>query len=596
MKFTCKIDGTSLRCTLTSDRDITAPIFCFSCFVPTRVADGGTWLTSTGGYTEIQLPDLIANQSHSLTLHHENPEFHPANRAWMPLGPYLRHADGRTKLPPLPAGVHSAPPPEIAPFNGLCLIPQPTEWVPSGGEITITGFTGEGDTLLSVDALANRQNLAPFLVDNGHPVTITTAEMPPDAYRLEITPTEIRLSAASDGGHFYGAITLLTLLNTHNGALPCGRISDAPRFNWRGQHLDCARHFYEPDTIRELLDLMALLKLNRFHWHFADDEAFRVEIDCFRELWQKTAFRGEGELVPGVFGGGIRAGGSYSKSDVADLIAHATALNIDILPEIEVPAHALALARVFPETRDPNDTGVEKSVQGYSENVLNPAMPKTWEVLVAIATEIAEIFPFNHLHLGCDELPEHTWMGSPRARNLMTEHGLQTTEDLQGWIMHRLAATLPENTRPAAWEEAAQGSNGGIGHNAILFSWTGQTRGIEAARAGYDVVMTPAQNAYLDMARTDDPDDWGANWAAYITLADTIAWEPIPNDAPDIADKIIGVQGCFWSEFTTNDAELMPMLMPRILGVALKAWQSKVGISAGELGSLAAHYQSMLGS
>ena len=155
---------------------------------------------------------------------------------------------------------------------------------------------------------------------------------------------------------------------------------------------------------------------------------------------------------------------------------------------------------------------------------------------------------------------------------LMAEHGLETTQDLQGWTIAKLAQmTVANGQRPAAWEEAAQGSNGGIGHGAILFSWTGQGPGLDAARAGYDVVMTPAQHLYFDMAHTDDVRDWGANWAAYVDLADTINWDPVPD--PALSDRILGVQGAFWSEFTTQDAQIWPMLMPRMLGLSAMAWQ-----------------------
>lgn len=336
---------------------------------------------------------------------------------------------------------------------------------------------------------------------------------------------------------------------------------------------------------------MALCKLNRFHWHFSDDEAFRLQVECFPQLWQQTQMRGETHLLPSLFGGGIEAGGSYSKADAAALITHAKALNIEVLPEIEVPAHNLALAKIFPETRDPNDTGTEISVQGYAQNAINPAMAKTWEVLSALTTEISEIFPFDTIHLGCDELPTDTWMGSPAAASLMAQHGLETTKDLQGWMMAKLAAQLTKlGKNVAAWEEAAQGKNGGIGHNALLFSWTGQGAGVAAARAGYDIVMTPAQHAYLDMAHSDDPDDWGANWAGHISLADTLNWDPVPPEMSDIAEKVVGVEGTFWSEFTTQDDQLAPMIAPRILGIAVKAWQADATLSAPQLSQLANHY------
>ena len=319
---------------------------------------------------------------------------------------------------------------------------------------------------------------------------------------------------------------------------------------------------------------MALLKLNRFHWHFADDEAFRLHLDSLPELAQ-SHWRGEGELLPGVFGGGIRSGGGYSRADAARVIAHAKALNIEVMPEIEVPAHALALARIWPDTRDPQDSGNEASVQGYPANVMNPARDESWRIWSAMAREVGEIFPFDVLHLGGDELPEATWMGSPAARDLMSREGLATTQDLQGWTMHRLAAEVAaQGKTPAAWEEAAKGRQG-IENGALLFSWTGQGPGLDAARAGYDVVMTPGQKVYLDMAQTADPDDWGATWAAIIGLEDTIDWDPVPDDEPEIEARIRGVQGTFWSEFTTRDAEMEPMLAPRILGVATMGWQAR---------------------
>jgi hexosaminidase len=397
------------------------------------------------------------------------------------------------------------------------------------------------------------------------------ATLPPDGYRLQIRSDGIEMSFGGETGAHYAGITLLMLRFTHDESLPCGTIEDQPRFEWRGQHLDCARHFYATATIEKLLDLMALLKLNRFHWHFSDDEAFRLEIESAPELWQTTRLRGEGHLVPGVFGGGASAGGSYSKADALNLIAHAKGYHIEIMPEIEFPAHALGFARAYPETRDPDDIGTEVSVQGYAENVLNPALPETWSRIEAIAEEVGALFPFSMLHLGADELPDGTWSGSPSVAALKAEQGLETRDDVLGWALSQLAEKLSKaGIRSAAWEEAARGCTGGIGNNALLFSWTGQAPGIEAARAGYDIVMCPAQHVYLDMAHTSAPEDWGAAWAAFVSLRDTLNWNVIPE--PDIADRVVGVEGTFWSEFTTSDHEIEPMIAPRLFGVASKAW------------------------
>lgn len=574
LAFTCRISGPDLLCRLTVDRALKAPVLCCSGMAPLTVTEGGERLFGLGSYIEVQLPDLASGQTHSFVLAYEG-GYKPANRAWMPMGAYLRTDDGCLPLPALKLGARPEVIPDGPPHDGLGLLPEPQSWTPSGGVVVARGFSVSDPGFAAVEALAGRLGLGPFLSETGLPVVLQDSDLSDEAYHLDITNDRVILSSGSASGRFYGAISLLMLLHTHQGRLPCGKVKDAPRFGWRGQHLDCARHFYDSQSIHDLLDLMALLKLNRFHWHFADDEAFRLEIDYLPELWQKTALRGEGHLIPAVFSGGVEAGGSYSKSDAAALVARGQELFIEIMPEIEVPAHALALAKVFPDVLDPEDTGTERSVQGYPYNVTNPAMPKTWEVLTALATEVGGLFPFGVLHLGGDELPGDTWMGSARARHLMAGEGLSTTHDLQGWTMARLAETVVANgQRPAAWEEAARGCNGGIGHGAILFSWTGQGPGIAAARAGYDVVMTPAQHVYLDMAATDDPDDWGANWAAYVSLADTIAWDPVPADAPELAPRILGVQGCFWSEFTSQDGQMWPMLLPRMLGVSAKAWQT----------------------
>lgn len=599
LSFDATIVGRQIHCKIGSDTAISAPVFCFSLMAPATVISGGTLLRSVAGYTEVQLPDIRRGQAAPLIIEYANPDFAPANRAWLPLGPYLRHTGGASALPPLPAGVLPSPEKPTPAFDGLRLIPQPTEWQPSGETLACpNGFSALSEPLAAVAGLAQRTGLQAFLTPGGVPITITQVpDQPPEGYLLQISPTSVTLHAADRVGVFNAGITLLNLLTTYSGLLPCGMITDAPRFGWRGQHLDCARHFYAPKTLHRLLDLMALLKLNRFHWHFADDEAFRLQVDCAPDLWQKTAFRGEGLPVPGVFGGGIKSGGSYSKADVAALVAHAKTLNIEVLPEIEVPAHAFAMNRALSGLRDPGHNGQETSIQGYTENAINPAMAATWALLEPLSLEVASLFPISILHLGCDELAPNTWDGSPAVSALKAREGLSTRDDVQGWMMQRLAAHLAQNgIRSAAWEEAARGNNGGIGNNAILFSWSGQGPGIDAARAGYDVVMAPAQNVYLEMAHTSDPADWGACWAAFVALEDTISWKPVPDDASDIAHHIIGVEGCFWSEFTTSDTEMMPMLAPRILGVASKAWDSNDSLTGPGLRALAGHYAALFDS
>ena len=577
LTFSARIDGRRILCEIGTDHALTAPVFCFSLMAAPAVVSGGVMVRRVAGYAEVALPDLAAGTPHELVLEHADPSYFPRNRAWLPLGAYLRV--GRECLP-LPSGAdlglreaEERPAPKLD-SGRLPLVPQPTDWRASGGAVgfaalaPVAGLEGVAD-------LAARQGLAPLGEPGGLPLAVTEdAALGPEGYRLTIAVAGLSVVVGGQAGLHHAGITLLTLRETCGGRLPCGVIEDQPRFGWRGQHLDCARHFFGVDFILRLLDLIALLKLNRFHWHLSDDEAFRLEVESQPLLCQRTAFRGEGELVPGVFGGGIRAGGSYSKADVARVLARAKALHIEVLPEIEVPAHSHGMVKAIPGLRDPGDNGEEASVQGYIDNIVNPGVPATWEVLRPLTEEVAALFPFGMIHLGADEAPHGAWDGSPAVTALKAREGLVTSDDMQGWMLSRLAAGLvARGIRVAAWEEAAKGVQGGIGNGALLFSWTGQGPGVEAARRGHEVVMCPAQNAYFDLAHSDDPDDWGAAWAGFVPLEKTVEWDPVPKGAEDIAPRIAGVQACFWGEFTTEDAQAEGMIAPRILGIATKAWE-----------------------
>jgi hexosaminidase len=577
LTFTSRIEGANIHCRIGTDRPLTAPVFCFSLMAAPKVVSGGTLVRRVAGYAEVALPDLAAGAVHELVLTHAGERYHPRNRAWLPLGPYLRVGRDCLALPPgNDLGLRDSDAPPAGPLDPgrLPLVPQPTGWVPIGGTLAFRAVAPTPG-LAGVAALAERLGLSPFVAPDGVALTVTEdTTLAPEAYRLTIAATGLSVVVGGEAGLHHAAMTLLTLRETCHGLLPCGTITDTPRFGWRGQHLDCARHFFEVDFILRLLDLMALLKLNRFHWHFADDEAFRLEVDSQPLLWQRTAFQGEGELVPGVFGGGIRAGGTYSKADVARVLDRAKALQIEVLPEIEVPAHSHAMIKALPGLRDPGDNGEEASVQGYIDNIVNPAMPATWEVLQPLTEEVAALFPFGMLHLGADEAPHGAWDGSPAVAALKAREGLQSSDDVQGWMLERLGRGLvAKGYRVAAWEEAAKGVQGGIGNAALLFSWTGQGPGVDAARRGHDVVMCPAQNAYFDLSHSTDPDDWGAAWAGFVPLEKTVAWDPVPAGAEDIAPRIAGVEACFWGEFTTEDWQAEGMIAPRILGIATKAWE-----------------------
>lgn len=595
-------DKKFLRCTLSTDAGdaIVDPVLCFSVHVPIEIFEGGCKLEGLGGFTAVKLFGKLKKESPlHFALRFEDPTFRITNRSWHPLGPYLRTESGTIDVvSDNVIGVHpSQMPTRRMPKNGLALVPAPTSWTRARGALAEKQFRVRGefsDIADDVDRLCVRRNLPTISGGSVDLVIRKNVDLPSEHYRLVIGE-DLTLDAGDRLGALYGLISLISLREVHD-ALPRGEIVDGPRFEWRGFMLDCAREFYPVSAIMKLLDLMALLKLNRFHWHFADDEAFRLEVDTAPELWKRSGFRGEGQVLPALFGGRPGpTGGTYSKADVSDVIQHARALGIEVLPEIEFPAHALALTTIRPDLRDPNDRGSEVSVQGYARNVVNPALDATWDLMEPLAKEVAALFPFGHLHLGGDELPDKTWEGSSLVDGYKADHGLRTHQDVQGHMMERLASKIrADGITPCAWQEAADGCTGGVQNEAILFSWTGAGPGREAAQKGYRVVMCPAQHAYFDMAHSAEMDDWGANWAATYALDKAFEWDPIPDDCEHVADRIIGVQGTFWSEFTCDARNYEGMIAPRILGLATKAWSRADGTTLVDLKDSATCYAPFL--
>jgi len=523
-----------LHCQLNSSLPcaIERPVICFSLLSPAEAIVGCTLLESVGGYTAVQLKSALpAGGEVNFSVAYRG-SFFPNNRAWLPLGAYIRseELDSKNHVPIEcdTAGVieldhkkHAFQSPASPMIN---LVPMPTRWQAQAGNVAVNELRISCVDALStvaerVNGLALRCGFSDFLSDTGTPTSITVSpSLASESYCLNIQDTHIDIEAADDTGVFYALVTLLNLRELNDGLIEIGVLEDSPRFVWRGQHLDCARHFYQVDTIIQLLDLMALLKLNRFHWHVSDDEAFRLQIDTVKELWQQSSFRGEAQLLPGVFGGGAGpTGGSYSKGDIQRIVSHAKSVCIEVMPEVEFPAHALCMNRVYPMLRDTHDSGVEMSVQGYTRNVVNPAKQECMDLFESLVEEIAELFPFAHLHLGGDELPKGSWNGSPIMSEYKQANRLDSDADVMGFAMNRLGSYVRQQGEvPCAWEESAGGIGGGIGNDALLFLWLGTASFAALASAGYRCVLCPAQPPYMDMAHPEDQSDWGATWAATI--------------------------------------------------------------------------------
>ncbi len=405
------------------------------------------------------------------------------------------------------------------------------------------------------------------------------ASLDREGYRLDFRATDIQVTAADAAGRQYALTALGQMLRgaRAGGGLrfPAdGHIVDHPRFGWRGCHLDTARRFFPVDDIARFLDCLAYLRLNVFHWHLTDDEAWRLEIRGYPQLTSVGSVRGPDAALPPQLGDGLEAsGGFYSHADVRALVAHASRLNIEIVPEVDIPGHSTAALAALPALADPNEpAGAYASVQGFANNTLNPAIDLTWTMLEAVFDDLASLFPSPYLHVGGDEVAHGAWKSSPRAARLMTDLGIDGAEALQSHFMRRVQAMLAERGRKlAGWNEVGNGE-GVEAEGTLLTVWQKAAIGAGLAQRGYDIVMAPAEAYYLDIAHSSGWDEIGMSWAGATSLESAYAYE-VGNDIPaELLPRLKGIQACLWTELVDSRAHLNHLVFPRLAAVAEAGW------------------------
>lgn len=394
--------------------------------------------------------------------------------------------------------------------------------------------------------------------------------IPHEAYHLDIAPTGVMIKASGDAGHFYGIQTLRQLCSSNHRSLPCLHIEDAPRFRWRGMHLDVSRHFFDGQFVRRYIDLLAHHKLNIFHWHLTDDDGWRIELDAYPELTERTAWRGKEESLPPSYDSGdARYGGFYTKNEIKGIIAYAAERQVTIIPEIDVPGHCKPVTVCHPELLCEGEIAQFKSVQEVAENLLCAGREETFDFLATVIQEVAELFPSPYLHMGGDERPEGPWEQCPQCAKRIEDQGLKNVDALQGYFMERVRQIVSKQGKTmVGWNEITHGNK--VDHSAIVTAWQDPEKGIEAARSGYPVVMAPAQHTYFDLAQGEDPDEPGLRWAGIVTLEKAYNWEPIFDS--EYEEQVLGIEGCLWSETLINESRAEYMAFPRICALAEVAW------------------------
>lgn len=420
----------------------------------------------------------------------------------------------------------------------------------------------------------------------GFPIVFTKKQLQSEEYKITIDKNLITIHYSDYGGKFYSIISLIQLLNYYKSNLPLGLIQDSPALNWRGMHLDCARQFYSIDEIKRLLDYMSFFKLNRFHWHLTDNEAWRVELQCYPNLTKVGAFRGYNEAIPPFYGTGYhKSGGYYSRTEIKELIEYAKLRNIEIMPEIDLPAHSWTLLQVMPELRDSSSNIISEDVGNYPNNTINPALDETHIFLKKILEELSDIFSFNVIHVGVDERPKESWEGSPKVIEYMKNNNIVSFDELQDNYMNNIITILKKSNKlTAAWNEAALpphndiGSSGGAGKidkSCIIFAWEHPDVGLMSAKRGFKTVLCPGHTTYFDMAYNNSTYERGICWAATIEVKEVFDWKPVDGYSANNLENILGIQAQLWSETITNKSYFDEMINPRLAALAEIAWCSE---------------------
>lgn len=405
-----------------------------------------------------------------------------------------------------------------------------------------------------------------------------------EGYRLTVKPRNIELTANQANGVFYGVQTLLQMLPAEiksssakkevEWKIRSAEIVDMPRFQWRGLMLDVSRHFFTKEEVKQYIDQLSEYKMNIFHWHLTDDQGWRIEIKSLPLLteigaWRATRVGQWWTRTPRQEGEPADYGGYYSHDDIREIVQYANERFVKIVPEIDVPGHALAAIAAYPEiscTQTVTDINVGNVFYTIDENTMCAGNDLTFEYLDKIFAEVAMLFPFEYIHIGGDEVYKGFWQRCPKCQARMQNEGLKNTYELQSYFIRRVEKILEtKNRKLIGWDEILEG---GLAPSATVMSWRGMAGGIEAAKAGHEVIMTPNNHTYLDLYQGEpsvEPDTY-----SMCRLTDSYHFEPVP-DGID-ANLILGGQGNLWTESVPHFRHAEYMTWPRGWALAEVFW------------------------
>ena len=407
-----------------------------------------------------------------------------------------------------------------------------------------------------------------------------------EEYFLQVKEDGVNVEASAFGGFFYAIQTLKQMLpaEVYGGRkakadwlLPCVTVLDAPRFDYRGIHLDPCRHFWTVEETKRYIDIAAAYKLNRLHWHLTEDQGWRMEVKKYPKLTEVGAWR-SGTCIGKDFDSndGIRYGGFYTQDQMREIVAYAAERNITVIPEMDLPGHMVAALAAYPElgcTGGPYEVWTR---WGISEDVLCVGKEETFTFLEDVLTEMLDIFPSEYIHIGGDECPKVRWENCPLCQARIKELGLKAhgnisaEQELQCYVTARIQQFLNDRGRKIiGWDEILEGD---LAAGATVMSWRGTEGGIEAARRGFDVVMTPNSHMYIDYYQSQERDKEPLCIGGLVTVEKLYSYEPYDGMVPGTEDHILGVQANLWTEYVTTPEFLEYMLLPRMCALSEVQW------------------------
>ena len=478
---------------------------------------------------------------------------------------------------PLPAEIHGIKGADYK-LNAGCLINYPTgNREMERNAILLSEYIEE----MTGMHLSIRPTLIPKDRTNHVTLLLDPTVKGDEAYNIVITSKGVEITGKTPAGVFHGIQVLrqsLPVGETASVSLPAAQVSGNPRFGYRGMHLDCSRHFFDTETVKRYLDIMALHGMNRLHWHLTDDQGWRVEIKKYPRLtevggWRDGTVLGHNSPV----NDGIRYGGYYTQEEIRDIVQYAAERYITIIPEIDMPGHMLGALAAYPELGCTGGPYKVWGQWGVTDDILCVGKDHTLQFVKDVLDEVIGLFPGEYIHIGGDESPRVRWEQCPLCQQRIKDEGIRTEGKqsaearLQGWFTTQIQRYLAQHGRHIiGWDELL-GCN--VDTTATIMSWTGAEPGAKGAKLGHNVIMTPNTPMYFDHYQTRSTWSEPTAFGGCATLKMVYDFEPVAADLP--ADKqhhILGAQANVWTEYITCEPQVQYQILPRMAALAELQW------------------------